>query len=74
MASHVARAPVQSRAHRTRAALLQAAERDFHERGYAQTTTKSIADRAGVAAGIEFDKSSAAPYEVHTIKLKRGVA
>jgi AcrR family transcriptional regulator len=51
MASHVARAPVQSRAHRTRAALLEAAERDFDERGYAQTTTKSIADRAGVAAG-----------------------
>jgi len=23
---------------------------------------------------IEFGKSSAAPYEVHTIKLKRGVA
>jgi len=23
---------------------------------------------------IEFDKSSAASYEVHTIKLKRGVA
>ena len=36
---------------------------------------KSAAElaRAGVAAGIEFDKSSAAPYEVHTIKLKRGV-
>lgn len=51
MASHVARAPVQSRAHRTRAALLAAAERDFDERGYAQTTSKSIADRAGVAAG-----------------------
>ena len=46
-----AREPVQSRAHKTRAALLSAAERDFDERGYAQTTTKSIADRAGVAAG-----------------------
>jgi AcrR family transcriptional regulator len=46
-----AREPVQSRAHRTRAALLAAAERDFDERGYAQTTTKSIAERAGVAAG-----------------------
>lgn len=30
--------------------------------------------RAGVAAGIEFDKSSGGPFEVHTIKLKRGVA
>src|SRR5690348_5357025 len=46
-----AREPVQSRAHRTRAALLQAAEQELNERGYAQTTTKSIADRAGVAAG-----------------------
>lgn len=46
-----AREPVQTRAHKTRAALLTAAERDFDERGYAQTTTKSIADRAGVAAG-----------------------
>lgn len=46
-----AREPVQSRAHKTRAALLAAAERDFDERGYAQTTTKSIAERAGVAAG-----------------------
>jgi len=46
-----AREPVQSRAHKTRAALLAAAERDFEERGYAQTTTKTIADRAGVAAG-----------------------
>lgn len=46
-----AREPVQSRAHKTRAALLAAAERDFEERGYAQTTTKSIAERAGVAAG-----------------------
>jgi len=46
-----AREPVQSRAHKTRAALLAAAEHDFEERGYAQTTTKTIADRAGVAAG-----------------------
>jgi len=46
-----AREPVQSRAHKTRAALLASAEREFDERGYAQTTTKSIADRAGVAAG-----------------------
>jgi AcrR family transcriptional regulator len=45
------RAPVQQRAQRTRAALRQAAEREFSERGYAQTTAKSIADRAGVATG-----------------------
>ena len=45
------RAPVQERAHKTRAALLLAAEREFSERGYAQTTAKSIALRAGVATG-----------------------
>jgi ATP-dependent HslUV protease subunit HslV len=28
--------------------------------------------RAGVAAGVEFDRSSAGPIELHTIKLKRG--
>lgn len=35
---------------------------------------KTAADvaRAGVEAGIEFDRSSAGPYELHTIKLKRG--
>lgn len=45
------REPVQSRAHKTRAALLRAAASDFNERGYAQTTTKTIAERAQVAAG-----------------------
>jgi AcrR family transcriptional regulator len=45
------RAPVQARAHQTRAALLAAAEREFSERGYAQTTAKSIAERAQVATG-----------------------
>jgi ATP-dependent protease HslVU (ClpYQ) peptidase subunit len=29
--------------------------------------------KAGIAAGIEFDRSSAGPVELHTIKLKRGV-
>jgi AcrR family transcriptional regulator len=45
------RAPLQARAHQTRAALLEAAEREFGERGYAQTTAKSIAERAQVATG-----------------------
>jgi AcrR family transcriptional regulator len=45
------RTPVQQRAHRTRAALLEAAEREFADRGYAQTTAKSITARAGVATG-----------------------
>jgi ATP-dependent protease HslVU (ClpYQ) peptidase subunit len=42
--------------------------------GYGRAKNAAEVARAGVAAGIEFDKSSAAPYEVHTIKLKRGVA
>jgi AcrR family transcriptional regulator len=50
-AARTLRAPVQARAHQTRAALLEAAEREFGERGYAQTTAKSIADRAQVATG-----------------------
>jgi len=41
---------------------------------YGRAKSAAEVARAGVAAGIEFDKSSAAPYEVHTIKLKRGVA
>jgi AcrR family transcriptional regulator len=51
VAARPLRAPVQARAHQTRAALLEAAEREFAERGYAQTTAKSIADRAQVATG-----------------------
>lgn len=42
--------------------------------GYRRGRNAAEVARAGVAAGIEFDKSSAAPYEVHSIRLKRGVA
>jgi AcrR family transcriptional regulator len=45
------RVPVQARARRTRAALLQAAERELSEHGHAATTAQSIARRAGVATG-----------------------
>ena len=45
------RVPSQPRAVRTRALLLDAAAREFSLRGYAATTSKSIADRAGVATG-----------------------
>jgi AcrR family transcriptional regulator len=51
IAERTLRAPVQARAHQTRAALLAAALREFSERGYAQTTAKSIAERAAVATG-----------------------
>ncbi len=45
------RVPSQERAVRTRAALLMAAEREFSTRGYAATTARSIAERAGTATG-----------------------
>lgn len=53
MASTAARirVPSQDRAVRTRAALLDAARREFSERGYAAATAKSIATRAEVATG-----------------------
>lgn len=53
MASAVARTrvPSQDRAVRTRAALLDAARREFSQHGYAAATAKSIAARAEVATG-----------------------
>lgn len=45
------RVPTQDRAIRTRAALVEAARVEFSARGYAATTAKSIAERAGVAVG-----------------------
>lgn len=48
------RTPRQARAVKTRARLLEAAERAFSELGYAATTTKEIASRAGVATGTVY--------------------
>jgi AcrR family transcriptional regulator len=45
------RVPVQPRSQRTRAALVEAASREFSERGYASATAKSIAERARVGTG-----------------------
>lgn len=45
------RVPVQERSVRTRSDVVEAAHREFSERGYAPTTAKSIAARAGVAVG-----------------------
>lgn len=45
------RTPTQARAHKTRAALVAAAQAEYAERGYASTTAKSIAKRAGVSTG-----------------------
>lgn len=51
MAGTSVRNPSQGRAIRTRAALVAAAELEFSDTGYAQTTARSIALRAGVATG-----------------------
>lgn len=45
------RQPVQARALKTRAALLEAAAQEFSAAGYARTTAKTIAQRAGAATG-----------------------
>lgn len=45
------RTPLQPRAARTRAALVEAAVLEFSEKGYAGTTARSIALRAGTATG-----------------------
>lgn len=49
--SGLLRTPVQSRAQKTRAGLVEAAKLEFSERGYAVTTAKSIAERASVGTG-----------------------
>jgi len=45
------RTPTQARAHKTRAALVMAAQAEYAEMGYTSTTAKSIAKRAGVSTG-----------------------
>lgn len=45
------RRPTQARAKKTRAALVAAAQHEFSAHGYAATTAKSIAERAGAATG-----------------------
>ncbi|HMJ12126.1 MAG TPA: helix-turn-helix domain-containing protein [Polyangiaceae bacterium] len=45
------REPQQPRAHKTRAALVEAARLEFSDRGYALTTAKSIAERAALGTG-----------------------
>ena len=45
------RVPLQARAVRTRAALVSAGLHEFSKRGYARTTVRTIAKRAGVAVG-----------------------
>lgn len=51
MGESAVRKPRQERAARTRAALIEAATEQFEAQGYAKTTARSIASRAGVANG-----------------------
>ncbi|MGB5809414.1 MAG: TetR/AcrR family transcriptional regulator [Polyangiales bacterium] len=46
---------LQPRAQRTRRALIEGATHEFAERGYAETTAKTIAARAGVAVGSFYE-------------------
>jgi ATP-dependent HslUV protease subunit HslV len=40
---------------------------------YDKAKTAAEVARAGVMAGVEFDRSSSGPFEVHTMKLQKGV-
>lgn len=68
------RMPVQDRARHKRAALLAAAAEEFAAREYPEVTTKTIAERAGVAAGTfyqYFQDKDAILCEVARERLKR---
>lgn len=68
------RTPVQDRARHKRAALLAAAAEEFAAREYPEVTTKTIAERAGVAAGTfyqYFQDKDAILCEVARERLKR---
>lgn len=68
------RTPTQARATRTRTALLEAAALEFAERGYAGTTARSIALRAGAATGSfyqYFNDKDEVLLEIYAQRLAR---
>lgn len=68
------RTPTQARATRTRSALLEAAALEFAERGYAGTTARSIALRAGTATGSfyqYFNDKDEVLLEIYAQRLAR---
>lgn len=68
------RQPLQARAIRTRERLLAAAQVEFSEHGYAATTSKSIARRAGSATGTfyqYFSDKDAALLEIAAHRMGR---
>lgn len=71
-ATSTLRVPTQSRAQRTRDALVRAAAQEFSGRGYAGATAKSIAKRARVAVGSfyqYFENKDALLREIATERL-----
>ena len=66
------RTPTQTRAHRTRASLVSAAAVEFGARGYAGTTAKSIAKRAGVAVGSFYQYFPNKDEVLHELGRTRG--
>ena len=68
------RTPTQARATRTRTALLECAAQEFAESGYAGTTARSIALRAGAATGSfyqYFNDKDEVLLEVYAQRLTR---
>ena len=74
MVAKALRQPTQARAQRTRQTLLEAAALEFSERGYAATTSKSIAARAKVATGSfyqYFSNKELALRELARLRIER---
>ena len=68
------RTPTQARATRTRAALIESAAQEFAESGYAGTTARSIALRAGAATGSfyqYFNDKDEVLLEIYAQRLSR---
>src|SRR5688572_678489 len=68
------RTPTQARATRTRAALLECAAKEFADSGYAGTTARSIALRAGAATGSfyqYFNDKDEVLIELYALRLSR---
>jgi AcrR family transcriptional regulator len=66
-----ARQPSQARAVRTRQRVLLAAVQQFSRRGYAATTTKNVAEQAGVATGTVYQYFSDKDALLHEIARSR---
>jgi AcrR family transcriptional regulator len=68
------RTPTQARAHRTRAALVRAAQAEYASNGYAGTTARSIAKAAGVSTGSFYQYFTDKDAVLREIALERSRA